>query len=765
MRGVVWAVLGVAVLLVVGLLFWDSPTPEGADREAQPQTLERLWIEPGRIAFRPDRDPGSTSDPTAVVIEPASRTTEFDLADAPGATGWVHDAVLTIDLPSGGSARATLTGLALRPRQSAVMRIQMRASGYGNLTIGGVTWKGREKIVPILPTDDFVTLRLETVSMQTSAEATTIDLVVEPHTQEPFRIEVGEISFERENAEFKRLGKGTGFIQRDVPAGRILESAKIGINGVYFYGPGSIVFRDIDVDESSHFFSRLLLLDASAGSVRGTLIGLNERYPLFEQVFDDGAREVFLSAPFEGVPPGRYDLEVTFSSDSPLLIGMNPMVRHARVDVAPPRHVIVYVADAMRADHLPSYGYERMTAPYLTRFARDSLVVEHCYTAATYTKSSVPGVLTGLYAANHRVFDLGHTLPHDVGTFFEQFQRRGYLTVLAHQGPNPGPQTGLHRDADFWIFSPHGGAKDSHGFAYLNERVLELFEQYDGVPLVVYLHNNGPHSPWEPSPVLDLFDRYNDSSAWGHSASRDGKIGFRSVREPNDAARVEALYDADVLQADLHFGMFIERLLQMGLLEKSILFFTSDHGDTLHKDFPDQLVLKGQVRLEHGTGVHDSQARIPMIITAPGLIEAGRMGGLMVNLDIFPSAFGLLGFTPSFEPDGQDLANVMRGDASPDAERVVYLRGTKGQDAQIAVVQGRLKLVLSAALPGESRLLDLRTDPYERENVHSQHPETWNRLLQLALKYRAQELAPAVSSVPTLEAENLEALRSLGYLE
>ncbi|MFQ5417968.1 MAG: sulfatase [Myxococcota bacterium] len=707
----------------------------------------------------------SNADTAAIVIEPASSTTEFDLADAPGASGRVDDAILTIDLPSGGSARATLSGLDLRPRQSAVMRIQMRVNGYGNLTIGGVTWKGREKIVPILPTDDFVTLRLETLSMQASDEATTIELVVHPHGLEPFRLEVSEISFERENAEFKRSGNGFSFIQTDVPAGRVLETAKTGINGVYFYGPGSIVFRDIDVEESSHFFSRLLVLDASAGSVRGTLIAHDERHPLFERAFERGTRELFLSAPLDGVPTGRYDLEVALSSDAPLLVGMNPMIRHGRDDAAAPRHVIVYVSDALRADHLPAYGYERMTAPYLTRLARESLVVEHCYTAATYTKSSVPGVFTGLYAANHRVFDLGHSLPHDVGTLFEQFQRYGYLTVLAHQGPNPGPQTGLHRDADVWFLSPHGGDRDSHGFAYLNERVLELFEQYEGVPLAVYLHNNGPHSPWEPSPALDLFDRFNDSSAWGHRESQEGHLGFQRAREPNDTARVEALYDADVLQADLHYGMFVERLVQMGLLEKSILFFTSDHGDTLHEDYPDDVVRMGQVRLEHGTGVHESQARIPMIITAPGLIGAGRMGGLMVNLDIFPSAFGLLGFAASSEPDGEDLSGVMRGGASSDAERVVFVRGTTGRDARIAALEGHLKLILNAATPAESLLVDLREDRYEREDVRSEHPDAFDRLLELALAYREREMAPTASTAPTLDADSLEALRGLGYLQ
>jgi len=337
--------------------------------------------------------------------------------------------------------------------------------------------------------------------------------------------------------------------------------------------------------------------------------------------------------------------------------------------------------------------------------------------------------------------------------------------VLAHQGPNPGPQSGLHRDADLWLFAPHGGDKDAHGFAYLNDRVLELFDEYQGVPLAVYLHNNGPHSPWEPSAAFDVFDRHNESSAWGHAKNGEGRLGFQHLTERADIERVEALYDADVLQSDLHYGSFVERLAQRGLLDNSLLFFTSDHGDTLHDDYPDPLVQNGRLRLEHGTSVHDSQARIPMIITALGLVPPGRMDGLMMNIDIFPTAFGLLGLSSRRKVDGVDLSHVVRGAPDRDPERIVFVRGNQGQDARIAAIQGRLKLILNADAPDTSLLVDPTTDPYERTDVRAEHAARFERLLVAALDYRAQELAPVATSAAVLDAENLEALRDLGYLE
>ena len=67
-------------------------------------------------------------------------------------------------------------------------------------------------------------------------------------------------------------------------------------------------------------------------------------------------------------------------------------------------NVMIVLIDALRADHLSSYGYERSTSPNIDRFASDSVLFTQAISHSTYTKTSIASLFTGLYAHNHGVY-------------------------------------------------------------------------------------------------------------------------------------------------------------------------------------------------------------------------------------------------------------------------------------------------------------------------------------------------------------------------
>ena len=64
------------------------------------------------------------------------------------------------------------------------------------------------------------------------------------------------------------------------------------------------------------------------------------------------------------------------------------------------RNVVVLTLDALRADHVSAYGYERETTPNLDAFAEGGIRFENAYSLSTHTREAIPGLLSGRYPAS-----------------------------------------------------------------------------------------------------------------------------------------------------------------------------------------------------------------------------------------------------------------------------------------------------------------------------------------------------------------------------
>ena len=64
--------------------------------------------------------------------------------------------------------------------------------------------------------------------------------------------------------------------------------------------------------------------------------------------------------------------------------------------------ILLVTIDALRADHLSSYGYDRLTSTAIDGFARDAVRFDNAIAQAPYTKASVASIMTGLYPSSHK---------------------------------------------------------------------------------------------------------------------------------------------------------------------------------------------------------------------------------------------------------------------------------------------------------------------------------------------------------------------------
>ena len=81
-----------------------------------------------------------------------------------------------------------------------------------------------------------------------------------------------------------------------------------------------------------------------------------------------------------------------------------------------PEHVLLIVGDTLRADHLDAYGYERATAPFLAQIAAEGARFDDTTSQGTWTKVSVPSILTSLYPTSSGIAEMADKLPMSVTT-------------------------------------------------------------------------------------------------------------------------------------------------------------------------------------------------------------------------------------------------------------------------------------------------------------------------------------------------------------
>ena len=94
-------------------------------------------------------------------------------------------------------------------------------------------------------------------------------------------------------------------------------------------------------------------------------------------------------------------------------------------------NIVLFGIDSLRADHMSCYGYDRLTSPYLDRFAQQGVLFENTISAHIPTTSAYASMLTGMDVFSTQVVALRHQGPlrSEVKTLAEILRDEGYHTV------------------------------------------------------------------------------------------------------------------------------------------------------------------------------------------------------------------------------------------------------------------------------------------------------------------------------------------------
>lgn len=131
-------------------------------------------------------------------------------------------------------------------------------------------------------------------------------------------------------------------------------------------------------------------------------------------------------------------------------------------------NLVLLSVDALRSDHCSCYGYDRVTTPYLDRFASENVQFQNAYSASTHTREAVPAMLTGRLP--DECVDAGYALDSD--TISTYLRETDYVTGAFHSNPYVSRGFGFDRNFDTFDDDLYLG---QHRLLALGQRLLDKF--------------------------------------------------------------------------------------------------------------------------------------------------------------------------------------------------------------------------------------------------------------------------------------------------
>jgi uncharacterized sulfatase len=270
----------------------------------------------------------------------------------------------------------------------------------------------------------------------------------------------------------------------------------------------------------------------------------------------------------------------------------------------------------------------------------------------------------------------------------------------------------------------------------LVDHAIEFVTKNKAGPFALQLNFREPHAPYAPTPAADAEPFKNIDIAVPKVDGLDAKKVQQLRRE----------YYASVHSIDRNLGRLMESLEKLGLLENTIIVFTSDHGYMIGQH---GLWHKGNAVWMVGPNVgvqranmYDLVLNVPLIVRVPG----GRRGvvceDIVDGIDMFPTLLELVGVSPpaDYKHHGRDFSPAIRS-ATPPATYVPRDAhfsqfdvhngvGKAGKASMRSVLTKEWHLIRQYEKNQPDELFDRANDPDELVNLYesAKHREIRDRL-------------------------------------
>jgi arylsulfatase A-like enzyme len=392
-----------------------------------------------------------------------------------------------------------------------------------------------------------------------------------------------------------------------------------------------------------------------------------------------------------------------------------------RPDGPPPRHVIVWVMDTLRADRVrPIVADARPEVPALARLAAGGAVFRQAYVQGNESQTSHASLWTSVYPARHnvRTAGIGGTwklrpglaslggLARRAGLRARAVTANGMITADGGYARGFTSFVNMMREAD---------PKRRNGWVP-GERILEralaaVGDGWQDGRVLLFLGTIDTHKPWvghepwltryDPEPYAGVFE----VAAWPADLGiKPGTMTCNKVPAPRDLQRIQALYDSAVSYQDSVLGQLLDELDRRGVADETMIIVTADHGEELWE----------AGRCGHGASLRETLVHVPLLLRYPPLVPAGVVIDEGVDvLDVLPTLADALGQPAPSPGQGQSLIPLAHGVGRG------YPRPSYASQYEYAHAMRVGTWKIWRGNNASLRLYDLATDPHELAAVPS----------------------------------------------
>jgi arylsulfatase A-like enzyme len=470
-------------------------------------------------------------------------------------------------------------------------------------------------------------------------------------------------------------------------------------------------------------------------------------------------------------------------------------------------NIIILLLDTARAQSFSGYGYARPTSPHIDAIAAEGVVYEQAIAPGSWSLPSQVGLLTGMFPSKHGAHELHLSYAHRYPLLPEVLREAGYHTLgissNSWMSDEFGVTRGFERYLKLWQYRhtmPAASVAPTSDMATWLDKKLQWWYWRHVFPRRNRVHHVNQHIrtllTQTPEPFFlyaiywDLHLPYatqgGQATRWlppgvtlsqGQRVNRD-PLKYLTGQTPmseEDFTVLRAFYDGALASLDAEIGALVTWLRQRGMLDRTMLIITSDHGENIGD----------HGLMSHAYSLHDTLIHVPLIVRYPDLFPAGQRVTHQVQLtDLFPTVLDVLGLdlpgvrqelqgvsllaSPADAPEGRlayaellaphpSMASLNRRTGSPEGTpRPAFDRALR------CLRTPTTKMIWAS--DGNHALYDLRQDPHEMTNLLAAEPKLATEYLDLLDAWHPSTGAPPMAPAPLMAPELRQRLRDLGYL-
>jgi arylsulfatase A-like enzyme len=457
-------------------------------------------------------------------------------------------------------------------------------------------------------------------------------------------------------------------------------------------------------------------------------------------------------------------------------------------------NVLFIVSDDLN-NMVGCYGDQLARTPHLDRLAARGVRFERAYCTFPLCGPSRNSFLTGLYPnatgimANAEIFR--QAIPSQI-SLPQAFRQAGYFAARigklyhynvprsvgtnGHDDPaswelelNPAGVDRLEEEPEIFTLSPgkFGGTLSWHAspkadefhtdgmMAADAEWVLQRCARDRSRPFFLAVGFFRPHTPyvapqepyfgWHPVEQMPVVTGVAEdqadlpAAALGSYKKEQDKLTDELRRQCRQA------YNASISFMDAQVGRVIDTLDRLGLADKTVIVFTSDHGYHM-----------GEHGLWQKQSLFEESARVPLLVVAPGTSRPASVAVAPVSqVDLFPTLAELCGVTAPENLQGQSLVPLLADPRQPGrnwALTQVVRRGKGGQFFGYSLRTPRWRYTEWDEGRAGRELYDHEADPGELTNLTDApaHAKTQAKLVNM-LREAVASTRPADGITPTVK--------------